>query len=258
MLPAPQRPEEADVVGHAELAAVLDAARSAYDAVVIDTGPLFDGAMLAALDHTDQLLLVCNPEVTSLKNVRIGLETIDRLGFDRANGLARREPHRRRRRRRPSPTSSSRSTRRSRTSCPTIPPSRPPSTARCPIVLADESSPFSRALGGAAAVRRSRASTQSREATPRTTHSAASCCEAGDERSSTATDSRAAPTPRSSPSASGVDRSIGAGQRARDPHAELKTRIHRTCIARLGNAFLSLEGTDELARAGCATSSPTS
>ena len=39
--------------------------------------------MLAALDHTDQLLLVCNPEVTSLKNVRIGLETIDRLGFDR-------------------------------------------------------------------------------------------------------------------------------------------------------------------------------
>ena len=83
VLPAPQRPEEADVVGQADLAAVLDAARNAYDAVVIDTGPLFDAAMLAALDHTDQLLLVCNPEVTSLKNVRIGLETIDRLGFDR-------------------------------------------------------------------------------------------------------------------------------------------------------------------------------
>jgi pilus assembly protein CpaE len=83
VLPAPQRPEEADVVGQAELAAVLDSARNAYDAVVIDTGPLFDGPMLAALDHTDQLLLVCNPEVTSLKNVRIGLETIERLGFDR-------------------------------------------------------------------------------------------------------------------------------------------------------------------------------
>jgi Flp pilus assembly CpaE family ATPase len=83
VLPSPQRPEEADVVGQAELAAILDAARNAYDAVVIDTGPLFDGAMLAALDHSDELLLVCNPEVTSLKNVRIGLETIDRLGFDR-------------------------------------------------------------------------------------------------------------------------------------------------------------------------------
>jgi pilus assembly protein CpaE len=83
VLPAPQRPEEADVVGQADISAVLDSARNAYDAVVIDTGPLFDGAMLAALDHTDELLLVCNPEVTSLKNVRIGLETIERLGFDR-------------------------------------------------------------------------------------------------------------------------------------------------------------------------------
>jgi MinD-like ATPase involved in chromosome partitioning or flagellar assembly len=83
VLPAPQRPEEADMIGQAELAAILSAARNAYDAVVIDTGPLFDAAVLAALDHTDQLLLVSNPEVTSLKNVRIGLETIDRLGFDR-------------------------------------------------------------------------------------------------------------------------------------------------------------------------------
>jgi pilus assembly protein CpaF len=37
-------------------------------------------------------------------------------------------------------------------------------------------------------------------------------------------------------------------RRARDPHAELKTKIHRTCIARLGSAFLNLEGTDELAQ----------
>jgi Flp pilus assembly CpaE family ATPase len=83
VLAAPKRPEEADAVGQKNLAAVLVAARSAYEAVVVDTGPLFDGGMLAALDHTDQLLLVVNPEVTSLKNVRIGLETIDRLGFER-------------------------------------------------------------------------------------------------------------------------------------------------------------------------------
>jgi pilus assembly protein CpaF len=34
--------------------------------------------------------------------------------------------------------------------------------------------------------------------------------------------------------------------RARDPHAELKTKIHRACIARLGAAFLTLEGSDGL------------
>ena len=83
LLPAPKRPEEADLVGGPQLAAILEAARSGFGAVVIDTGPLFDVPMLAALDHTEQLLLVCNPEVTSLKNVRIGLETIDRLGFPR-------------------------------------------------------------------------------------------------------------------------------------------------------------------------------
>ena len=83
VLPAPLRPEEADVVGRAELQAILDTARGSYAAVVIDTGPLFDTALLTALECTDELLLVCNPEVTSLKNVRIGLETIDRLGFDR-------------------------------------------------------------------------------------------------------------------------------------------------------------------------------
>jgi pilus assembly protein CpaF len=36
--------------------------------------------------------------------------------------------------------------------------------------------------------------------------------------------------------------------RSRDPHAELKSKIHRTCISRLGSAFVSLEGSDELAR----------
>ena len=83
LLPSPKRPEEADLVGAPQLAAILEAARGGFGAVVIDTGPLFDAPMLAALDHTEQLLLVCNPEVTSLKNVRIGLETIDRLGFPR-------------------------------------------------------------------------------------------------------------------------------------------------------------------------------
>src|SRR6476469_4334529 len=36
-----------------------------------------------------------------------------------------------------------------------------------------------------------------------------------------------------------------ARTRARDPQADLKSRIHRACIARLGAAFLNLEGTNE-------------
>jgi pilus assembly protein CpaF len=35
--------------------------------------------------------------------------------------------------------------------------------------------------------------------------------------------------------------------RAKDPHAELKSKIHRACIARLGAAFLNFEGSEDLA-----------
>jgi pilus assembly protein CpaF len=42
-----------------------------------------------------------------------------------------------------------------------------------------------------------------------------------------------------------VDRPA-ARARTRDPHADLKTQIHRACIARLGAAFWTLEGSDEL------------
>jgi pilus assembly protein CpaF len=42
-----------------------------------------------------------------------------------------------------------------------------------------------------------------------------------------------------------VDRPSGK-TRTRDPQAELKSKIHRACIARLGAAFLNLEGTNEL------------
>ena len=83
VLAAPARPEEAQSIGQAELKAILHVAREAFGAVVVDTGPLFDAAVLAAVDCSDHLLIVTNPEITSLKNVRIGLETLDRLGFPR-------------------------------------------------------------------------------------------------------------------------------------------------------------------------------
>src|SRR5262245_28519769 len=45
------------------------------------TPPLFDGPMLTALDRSDQLLLVSTPDVPSMKNVRLALQTLDLLGF---------------------------------------------------------------------------------------------------------------------------------------------------------------------------------
>ena len=41
--------------------------------IVVDTSPFFHGPMLATLDRTDELLLVCGLDVPTIKNVRLSL-----------------------------------------------------------------------------------------------------------------------------------------------------------------------------------------
>jgi pilus assembly protein CpaE len=81
VLPAPMNPEEAELVREEAIRSLLTVARSAYDLVVVDTAPFFYGPMLATLDQTDQLLLLCNPDVPTLKNVRLTLKTLELLSF---------------------------------------------------------------------------------------------------------------------------------------------------------------------------------
>ncbi|HZU20116.1 MAG TPA: AAA family ATPase [Gaiellaceae bacterium] len=82
VVPAPHRPEEAEAVRDSELVRLLAVAKQAYDAVVVDTAPLFDRAMMLAVDAADEVLVVCTPDIPSLKNAKIGLETLKRLGVD--------------------------------------------------------------------------------------------------------------------------------------------------------------------------------
>jgi pilus assembly protein CpaE len=81
ILPAPLRPEDAELVTEAKLARLLEVARESYDAIVVDTSPFFHGPMLATLDRTDELLLVCGLDVPTLKNVRLSLQTLELLAF---------------------------------------------------------------------------------------------------------------------------------------------------------------------------------
>ena len=81
VLSAPVRPEDAELIGEEAVRMLLAVAREAYDLVVIDTAPFFYGPMLATLDETDQLLLLCNPDVPTLKNVRLTLQTLELLSF---------------------------------------------------------------------------------------------------------------------------------------------------------------------------------
>jgi pilus assembly protein CpaE len=81
ILPAPLRPEDAELVTEAKLGRLLEVARACYDVIVVDTSPFFHGPMLATLDRTDELLLVCSLDVPTLKNVRLALSTLEMLSF---------------------------------------------------------------------------------------------------------------------------------------------------------------------------------
>src|SRR5207253_5358073 len=81
ILPAPLRPEDAELVTEAKLARLLEVASHSYDSIVVDTSPFFHGPMLATLDRTQDLLIVCGMDVPTVKNVRLGLQTLDLLSF---------------------------------------------------------------------------------------------------------------------------------------------------------------------------------
>jgi pilus assembly protein CpaE len=81
VLPAPIRPEDAELVTEGTLARLLEVARSSYDLIIVDTSPFFHGPMLATLDRTDILLLLCGLDIPTIKNVRLGLQTLELLSF---------------------------------------------------------------------------------------------------------------------------------------------------------------------------------
>ena len=81
VLPAPLQPEDAELVTEGKLARLLEVGRGSYDAIVVDTSPFFHGPMLATLDRTDDLLLLCGLDVPTIKNVRLSLQTLELLSF---------------------------------------------------------------------------------------------------------------------------------------------------------------------------------
>ena len=81
ILPAPLRPEDAELVTEVKITRLLEVARESYDVIVVDTSPFFHGPMLATLDRTDELIVLCGLDVPTLKNVKLSLHTLDLLSF---------------------------------------------------------------------------------------------------------------------------------------------------------------------------------
>ena len=76
---APTEPSSAEHVPAELVARLLTLLAEQYDVVLVDTPPAFTEHVLAAVDASDEVVLVTTPEVTSIKNLKLTLHTLDLL-----------------------------------------------------------------------------------------------------------------------------------------------------------------------------------
>ncbi|MEA2587265.1 MAG: pilus assembly protein CpaE [Actinomycetota bacterium] len=79
VLSAPADPFAAELVGPREATRVLECARRHFDYIVVDTPPSLNEVVLAAYDQSRYLVVMATLDVPSLRNLRVFLETIERL-----------------------------------------------------------------------------------------------------------------------------------------------------------------------------------
>ncbi len=82
IMAAPLSVPDAAEVRSDEFGAALEVLRSQFDVVIVDTAPTFDDFALQALDLSELVVLVGNPDMLSLKNLKLAHSTLGLLGID--------------------------------------------------------------------------------------------------------------------------------------------------------------------------------
>ncbi len=81
VLVAPTRPDQASVVTVEFLREVYSVLRSMTDYVVVDTPPGFTPEVIASIDISSEVIMVGMLDSLSLKNTKLGLETLELMGY---------------------------------------------------------------------------------------------------------------------------------------------------------------------------------
>ena len=81
VLPAPLRPEFAELIKAEHIEKIVKILKENYDYIVIDTAPLFNDINLSILDVSDQILLVLALDLPTVKNTKLTLEVIESLNY---------------------------------------------------------------------------------------------------------------------------------------------------------------------------------
>jgi pilus assembly protein CpaE len=83
VLVAPTRPDQAGSVTVEFLREVYANLRSTFDFLIVDTPPGFTPEVIASIDSASHVCMVGMLDALSLKNTKLGLETLDLMGFNR-------------------------------------------------------------------------------------------------------------------------------------------------------------------------------
>jgi pilus assembly protein CpaE len=82
VLIAPTRPDQASAVSIDFLRDIYASLRTMCDAVIIDTPPGFTPEVIATIDASSDVCMVGMLDSLSLKNTKLGLETLDLMGYE--------------------------------------------------------------------------------------------------------------------------------------------------------------------------------
>jgi pilus assembly protein CpaE len=82
LLLAPSRPDQASAVTTAFLREVYSTLRATNDIVLVDTPPGFTPEVIASIDASTEVVIVGMLDSLSLKNTKLGLETLSLMGYD--------------------------------------------------------------------------------------------------------------------------------------------------------------------------------
>jgi pilus assembly protein CpaE len=79
VLPAPFTPAEADMIAPKDVYKVMGALKKRFDYIVVDTPAQLSEVVLAAFDHSTQVLCMVTLDLPSIRNMRVFLSTLDKL-----------------------------------------------------------------------------------------------------------------------------------------------------------------------------------
>jgi pilus assembly protein CpaE len=82
-LAAPKEADAADEIEPEHVFEVLQRLRESYDYVVLDPQHTFDSITLAALDQSDEIVLILSLDIPAIRSTQRALEIFDRLGYPR-------------------------------------------------------------------------------------------------------------------------------------------------------------------------------